>query len=131
MEDLGAVAERLRRANARLVETDPVSQFRRHNGIRAEASQCRDLIKVRADRLGVHPAMLLHIVDEEARLRRQLTRRPSISQLIRALDMAADAAATNDTDAQAALSAAQSDAAAAGRHKSAATAAARALRGLS
>lgn len=56
----------------------------------ASAEAIRDTIKARASRLNIKASSLRLIIDEHERLRFDMGRRPTMDQLVRAIDAAAD-----------------------------------------
>ena len=93
IEDLGSNPARLRMIEADILLTDETLQHRKYMGLRAAAGQCRDAIKLRAERLGVRPDALAHLLNEEARLRTRAGRKPTRSALRRVLADGQDHAA--------------------------------------
>lgn len=93
IEDLGSTAARLRMIEADILLTDETLQHRKYMGLRARAGQCRDAMKLRADRLGMRADALEHLLNEEARLRTRAGRKPTRSALRRALADSQDHAA--------------------------------------
>lgn len=85
IEDLAPVSATLRRIEQQILDTDETMHWRKYNGLRAAAGQCRDQIRLRAERLVISAPALALLLDEEARLRETYRRKPPRDMLLRAL----------------------------------------------
>jgi hypothetical protein len=107
IDDLQFVAVRFDQLNDQLIRHDPVKDYQMFAAKLAERGDCADQIRVRAEKLSLHPRALLLVIQEASRLRRGKRRKPSVAQVRAAIEQFQQYAERDSVEAAADLAAAK------------------------